>query len=122
VDLREIARAQRRRQAQDALEFERDREAALIGALEQTAAELEGAGIDEEAFAQMTAEDVEIVRGVVSESADLDLSDELDSDWMSLESDDDIRAERTDEIARLQEEVAESRRRQAAFVRYLEVL
>jgi hypothetical protein len=122
VDLREIAREQRRRQAQDALEFERQREAALRGALEVTAAELEGAGIDEAAFAQMAPEEVKIVRGVVSESGDLDLSADLGEEWISFESEDDVRAGQAEEVVRLQGELADARRRQAAFERYLELL
>ena len=122
MDLREIAREQRRRQALDALEFEREREAALRGALEETAAALEGAGVDEAAFAQMAPEEVEIVRGVVSESGDLDLSEELGEEWISFESEEDVRAEQAGEIARLQGELADSRRRQAAFQRYLDLL
>ena len=49
-------------QALEALEFERDREAALRGQLEETVTELEGPNIDEETFAGMDPEDVEIVR------------------------------------------------------------
>ena len=48
----------RRRQVGEALDLERDREAALRGQLEETAAELEGPGIDEETFAAMDPADV----------------------------------------------------------------
>lgn len=122
VDLREIAREQRRRQAQDALDFERERERALLGAMEVTAAELEGDSLDEAAFAQMAPEEVEIVRSAVSESGDLDLSEELGEEWISFESDEEVRAEQVEEVARLEAELADSRRRQAAFQRYLDLL
>lgn len=122
MDLREIAREQRRRQAQDALDFERERERALLGAMEVTAAELEGDSLDEAAFAQMAPEEVEIVRSAVSESGDLDLSEELGEEWISFESDEEVRAEQVEEVARLEAELADSRRRQAAFQRYLDLL
>lgn len=123
MDLKEIAREQRRRQAQDALDFEREREAALRSALEVTAADLEGAGVDEAAFAEMPADQVEIVRGTLTELEDFDhLSEGVGEEWFSLQSEDEIRAERGAEVERLQAELADSRRRQAAFERYLELL
>ena len=122
MDLREIARDQRRRQALEALEFEREREVALRGALEQTAADLEGADIDEAAFAQMTAEEAEMVRNAIGEVGDFELTDDFGEEWISFESDEERRAEHAEEIVRLQGELADSRRRQGALERYLELL
>lgn len=122
MDLREIAREQRRRQAVEALEFEREREAALLGAMEVTAADLEGAGLDEAAFAQMEPAEVEIVRSVLSETDDTELAEALGEDWISFQSDEERHAEQVEEVARLEAELVECRRRQAAFRRYLELL
>lgn len=107
---------------QDALAFEREREVALRGALEQAAADLEGASIDDAVFARMSPEEADIVRDAVAEGGELDLSEELGEEWFSGESDEEIREERVAEAARLESELAESRRRQAAFERYLELL
>jgi hypothetical protein len=129
VELREIARAQRRRQVLEALESERDREAALRGQLEETATELEGPAVDEETFAGMAPEDVEIVRQALLE-ADHVLEDglggESDEDWLSEfmggESPEVDREERLEEVARLEGELEDSKRRQQALERYVEAL
>jgi PPOX class probable F420-dependent enzyme len=128
VDLGAIARAQRRRQALDALEFERNRETALRDQLEEVAAELEGPGIDEQAFALVAPEDVALVREVWSDAADADL--ELAESWWAgaeAEADEDTspeseRAERLAEVQRLRTDIDASRRRQQAFDRYLAAL
>ncbi len=129
MDRDAIAREQRRRQAQDALEFERDRASSLEEQVEAIVAELEGPRIDEEAFATMAPEDVEIARAALlldgdregSENEWLELegvSFEDDSDEAETEAEDDTE----DEIARLQEEIAASRRRQEALERYIQAL
>jgi hypothetical protein len=130
VGLREIARSQRRRQALEALEFERDREAALRGQLEETATELEGPKVDEETFAAMDAEDVEIVRQTLldaSHSFDETFDDEDGEDWLHEfrvdgMSGEEEREERLGEVARLEDEIKDSRRRQQALQRYVEAL
>jgi hypothetical protein len=130
VDLREIARSQRRRQALEALEFERDREAALRGQLEETVTELEGPNVDEETFAGMDPEDVEIVRQALLETGGAfegTLADEGGEDWLEEfrlngESSEDEREEQLGEVARLEGEIEESRRRQRALERYLDAL
>jgi hypothetical protein len=129
VELRDIARAQRRRQALEALELERDREAALRGQLEETIAELEGPTVDEETFAEMQPEDVEIVRqamldtgGAFEELADEDGEDWLDEFRLDGESPEDLRAEQLGEVARLEDEIKGSRRRQQAIEHYVEAL
>ena len=129
MELRDIARSVRRRQVGEALELERDREAALRGQLEETAAELEGSGIDEETFAAMDPDDVGFVQqalletgDVVADGLDGDADDEWLQEFMDGASPEDVRQERLDEVARLEEEIADSRRRQQALERYLEAL
>jgi hypothetical protein len=58
VDRLAIARAERRRQATDELEFERDRATALQEQVERIVLELEGPALDDEVFAKMDPEDV----------------------------------------------------------------
>jgi hypothetical protein len=130
VDLREIARAQRRRQAQEALHFERDREAALRGQLEETATELEGPNIDEETFAEMDPQDVAIVRQTLldaGEAFEEGFTEGEGEDWLEEfridgESPEQVREERLGEVARLETEIKGSRRRQQALERYVEAL
>ena len=124
VDVEAIARAQRRRLAQDALEFERDREAVLREQLEAVVADVEGPRIDEEAFARMAPEDAELVRtilasGLEGEDPDLDPEDE----WYDIPETDEPEAEPfEDEVRRLEEELAESRRLQQALTSYLDAV
>jgi len=129
VELREIARSQRRKQALEALEFERDREAALRGQLEETATELEGPNVDEETFAGMDPEDVEIVRQTLLDAGEAfeetfaeDGEDWLDEFRIDGESPEEEREERLGEVARLEVEIKDSRRRQQALERYVEAL
>jgi hypothetical protein len=129
VELRGVARSHRRRQAQDALQFERDREAALREQLEETVTELEGPNVDEETFARMAPEDVDIVRQTLFEMGDAfepGADGEADEDWlaefMQGESPEIDREERLEEVARLEEEIEDSKRRQQALERYLEAL
>ena len=60
-----IAREERRRQVAEELEFERDRAGQLRDEVNRLALELEGPGIDEEVFAKMPAEDVDLIRAAV---------------------------------------------------------
>jgi hypothetical protein len=119
-----MARAQRRRQAVEALEFERARADALRDQLESVVAELDGAAVDESVFASMTPDDVAVVRAELYGPE----PEEPDEEWAASEWDlpePDLEpdpAERESEIARLQEAIASSRRRQQAFERYLEAL
>src|SRR5262245_62773922 len=62
MDREAIVRAQRRRQATEALEFEQAREEALRDRLESIVAELDGPALDETAFAVMTPEQAAVVR------------------------------------------------------------
>ena len=124
MDVEAIVRAQRRRLAQEALEFERDREAVLKEQLEAVVADVEGPRIDEEAFARMAPEDAELVRAILAsglegEDPDLDTEDE----WYDIGETDEPEAESfEDEVRRLEEEIAESRRLQQALTSYLDAV
>jgi hypothetical protein len=126
VDHEAIAREQRRRLAREALEFEIGREAALGDQLQETIAEVEGPAIDERVFTRMASDDVELVRAALGDDA----ADELvaeggESDEWFVEEEDDseiVAQDRESEINRLEAEIRDSRRRQAALQRYLEAL
>jgi hypothetical protein len=123
VDRDAMAREQRRRQVLQALEFERDRESALVEQLHEVVAEREGARIDEAAFAQMDPDDVALVRDALANPA----GDDEDEDPLGLESFQEAEADDDpdsgeDEIARLESEIATGRSRQRAYARYLEAL
>ena len=130
MELREIARSQRRRQALEALEYERDREAALRGQLEETVTELEGPNVDEETFARMDPEDVEIVQQTLLDAGqgfEETVTDDDGEDWLAEfridgESPEEEREERLGEVARLEGQIEDSRRRQQALERYVEAL
>jgi hypothetical protein len=123
MDRRAMVRAERRRQAAEELEFERDRAIALSEQIARLVLELEGDRLDEEVFAMLAPEDVELVRPALQGET---VVEDADAEW--LESDEpwrDEEAERAEleaEIARLQEEIASSTRRQEAFERYLAAL
>jgi hypothetical protein len=120
VDRDVIAREQRRRQALEALEFERERAAALLEQLETLVTELEAPRIDEATFARMAPEDVEVVRSTLDPAE----PEGPEEEWLRIdeESWEPDPAEREAEIARLEEEIASSRRRQEAFEHYIEAL
>jgi hypothetical protein len=123
VDRDAIARDQRRRQIEEALDDERGREAALVHRLEEVVVEEEGSRVDEAVFARMQPEDVEVVREALGDLPPFDEEDDgvEGHDYFSegIDLDEDGVDE---EIARLQGEVAASQRRQLAFRRYLEAL
>jgi hypothetical protein len=125
MDVEALARAQRRRQAREALDFERDREAALQEQLEAFVAEVQGPRIDEAAFVKMAPEDAELVRGILESGLDAvepDV-DGLDAEWFSDEETPEIEPEDYEaELRRLQVEIADSRRLQQALRSYLEAL
>jgi hypothetical protein len=121
VDRDAHVRAARRRQAQDALEFERDREEMLTIELDDAVAGIEGKRVDAAVFAQMSSEDVRLVREAIGDDSIFAASIDRDDIDRSTESDADGFV-REQEIARLRDELASSRRLQAALERYLEVL
>jgi hypothetical protein len=118
VDRDAHARAARRRQALDVLAFEREREAMLEEQLEDTAAQLDGEGLDANAYAQMSPEDVQLVRAAFGEGP----PDGDDEDGSSPVERDGDAAESEEELTRLQDEIASSRRLQAALEHYLDAL
>jgi hypothetical protein len=122
VDRQAIVRAQRRRQATDALEFERARAEALRDQLETIVVELDGTATDEAIFAAMDPEQAAVVRTELYGEEPEPLGDE----WAlpAEEEADPVLdpAEREAEIVRLQAEIEGSIRRQQAFEAYLEAL
>jgi len=125
VDREAIARAVRRRQAQETLDFEREREQTLNDQVELVIAEAEGANVDAAAFAKMSPQDVQIVKteldppgfGDDDGPGFFERDDLFDLD--EFEDDIDPHAE---ELARLNSELAECRRRQEAFAAYIAAL
>lgn len=122
-----MALNQRRRAIGEAVELEQEREAALLEQLEEICAELEGPALDEEAFARIAAADADIVRAALSGyEAEEESPDDVDpdEDWLSVVELDPAaeREELLAEVARLQQEIALSRRRRDAYLRYVEVL
>jgi hypothetical protein len=116
-------KAERRRQATEELEAERGRADALREEIARLVVELEGPRLDEEVFARMEPEDVEVVRSALQADAEVeaDEGEWLDSEepWRDEEAQ---RSEAEAEIARLEAEIIESERRQQAFERYLAAL
>lgn len=131
VDRAATARAERRRQVTDALEEERGRAEALRQQIDAIVLELEGPAVDEAAFAAMTPEDAEIVRTTLNGESAM-APEDLQAEWTEImggfdepEGWRDVPVEREElesEITRLEQEIAESTRRQEAFERYLEAL
>jgi hypothetical protein len=121
MDREALARRRRRRQAEEALEDELGREAALTERLEEVVAEEEGPRIDERVFTRMQPDDVALVREALQAPSWLD-DDEDDPDFLPVEGEELDQAGADDEIARLQDEIADSQRRQLAYRRYLEAL
>jgi hypothetical protein len=121
VDREAIARAERRRQALEALEFERARAAALRERLEAIVVELDGPAVDAAVFAELSPEDVEIVRPALQS----DDPEPVESFELDLEGGD-PQAEHAawleEEIERLEQEITASSARQQAFERYLDEL
>jgi hypothetical protein len=128
VDREAMARAQRRRQALEALEFEQAREAELREQLDETAAELAGDRVDEAAFAQLKPEEIEIVRSALGHAHTNDALGYDPTEEFELALDEgpvdngDAVGSLDAEMTRLVEELAECRRRQIALERYLAAL
>jgi hypothetical protein len=121
VDREAIARGQRRRQIEEAIEEERERQAALLEQLEEVVTEAYGGRVDEHAFAQMEPEDVALVRVVLEGEPSVD-EEEDEADFLSFDEDGLAQAEVEEEVKRLQAEIDESQRRHLAYERYLEAL
>ena len=118
VDRESIARAERRRQALEALEFERARAGALRDRLESIVTELDGPAIDAACFERMEPADVEIVRPALQSDEPEPVTEPEEEE----EDAEDPAAWLEQEVVRLQEEIESSNRRQLAFERYLDAL
>jgi hypothetical protein len=103
----EIARARRRQEALDSLEFEREREAALRGRLEPVLRDAEAWRVDEAALAQLSPEDKETLREI---------------GFAQPRPADDAAARFEAQISQLEEQIAESQRRQRALEAYANAL
>ena len=123
MDTDGIVRARRRQQALDALEFERDRETALLEQIDEVLTELDGPRIDAEAFARMEADDVVLVRETLDPTSVMP-----EQEWLELEGESPAesarlrREEQEAERLRLRELVAECRRCQKALESYIQAL
>jgi hypothetical protein len=124
MDRRAIAREGRRAQALDALEFERDRESALLSQIAEIVLEQEGRHVDEEAFARLSPEDVGRVREALRHDEDaLPGEEPLYADGETLVTfEDDVHDGTEDELARLGAEIELCRARQGALERYVRAL
>ena len=123
MDRESIARAERRRQALEALEFERARAAALRERLEAIVVELDGPAVDAAVFAELSPEDVDVVRPALqSDEAEADPVESLELDLDGGDPKAEHAAWLEEEIVRLEQEIAASGSRQQAFERYLDAL
>jgi hypothetical protein len=107
VSREEIAVRRRRQEASDSLEFEREREVALEARLEPLIRDLEAWRADELAFGRMSPEDAATLREVGFAMGQLP---------------DQGRAQRESQVAELEAQLADCRRRQRAFAAYVEAL
>ena len=115
-----MAREVRRRQAKETLEFEREREKTIQEQIELVIVEIEGPRIDAAAFERMSVEDAELVREELTVSSDDDGPGFFERDDVIML--DDVVDERAEELARLNDELDDCRRRQRAFEAYLAAL
>ncbi len=107
MDREAVARARRREQALENLEFERERETALAGQLGEVLIEAHGWRSDRELLSQLEPEQARALR---------------DAAFEALPPDESQVAELEEEIVRLEGELEECGLRQRAYERYLEVL
>jgi hypothetical protein len=118
VDREQIARTVRRRQAQEVLDFEREREQTIREQIELVITESDGASVDAAAFERMSPEDAEIVRTELT-PVPLEGDGFFERDDVILLDESDAQAE---ELARLDGELDDCRSRQRAFEAYLDAL
>ena len=103
----DTVRARRRQEALDSLELEGQREAALSERLDVALRDLEAWRADEAAFARMEQDDVDTLRRI---------------GFATKQPPEDARVRLENQIAEVEAELAESRRRRRAFERYAEAL
>jgi hypothetical protein len=136
VDREAIARKLRREQVEELLGYEREREQTLKNQIELVIAEAEGPGVDKAVFERLSAEHVEILKRELNpqhvfepDEPGEDMEDFFgwerdeisdDDEWsFQIEEPVDTTEE---ELARLNEEIEDCRRRQAAYEAYLAAL
>jgi hypothetical protein len=124
VEREAIAREARRRQVQDALEFELQRQQAIEDQIAIAIGDVDGPEIDAAVFEKMSPEDAEIVRTELNPLPfDADEGPEYieRDDLIDLDEHDPLAAH-AEELARLNDELTQSRRRQEAFKAYIAAL
>ena len=135
MDRRAITVAVRRKQVEDLLEYEHERELTLLDQINSVVAEDEGPSVDAAAFEQMTAEQVEIVKRELNPASiyeDEPMGEDVD-DFFGWDRDDIAEDEdpwvfdepvdaTAEELARLNEELESCRQKQAALQAYLDAL
>lgn len=119
-----LARAARRAQAEEALEFERDRELALRRQVAELVLEDEGPQVDAAAFAELDDDEARRVRAALGQ---LDSGEAEDEDPFLEElyidfADEPEQEDDEDETSRLEREIDESLRVQAALERFIAAL
>ena len=117
-----MVRRVRRREALDVLAFERDRAALLTEQIEETVALLDGARVDAALYAQLSPDDVQLLRAALQQTDDDEAAVDHAADAWAAPDDTDDAQEGEEEILRLQGELDASGRLQAALERYLDVL
>ena len=125
MDRQEIARAVRRRQVQETLDFEREREQTLKEQVEIVITEVDGKRVDDAVFARMSPEDVEIVSTELSPPSveyEPDPHFFIDRDDLFNLDEEPAVDPHEEELARLNGELEDCRRRQRAFDAYLKAL
>lgn len=127
MDREAIARGRRREQIREALDFERDREAALGRQLAELIVETDGPRVDESVFSSMEPGDVALVRELLAEPSvdEPEWEGEDGRDLFELyegSPEDEAQESAEEEIARLEQELDLCRRRQRAYERYLAAL
>ncbi|MFN8187617.1 MAG: hypothetical protein U0R69_11150 [Gaiellales bacterium] len=103
----ELARARRRQEALDSLEFEQQREQALLGRLEPIIRDAEAWRADELALAQVDPDDAATLTAI---------------GFVQGRPSDESLGRIEAQITQLEEQVADSRRRQRAFEAYAKAL
>ena len=119
MDRDAIARAGRRREVLDALEFERDRETALRDQIDAVVLEEEGPRIDRATKALLGPVELALLDDILGEPPVYD--DPFDSGFISFDEADDTAADES-EIERLEGEVERSQARQHALERLAALL
>ena len=122
MDRDALARAGRLAQAEEALLFEREREEALRRQIAELALEEEGPRVDAEAFAALDEDDVRRVRAALGQFEAPELDDDpsfLDDLYVDIA---DEPEDLEDEATRLEREIHESLRTQAALERFIAAL